>query len=367
MEANGAWMRRWSMSPRAAFCVEEKRSPLYVPCLAAENAWLLSLTFLLLLSIPLYRRCRRTSSYGQPSYAFTAIRLTPTTFMLTEYDDIFDEHPQIFVKVVSSANTVLIIDSGCGGKSARPAKTTSLRTFIEKAKLDCNGGVALNEGGRMDYVVVATHCHYDHILGIEQFTDSPILVSGHDASFISPKNLPAHSLCQTLGLKTPQFKATLVSHAYQIRSVEDVPLNVQVLHTPGHTPDEVALYDYSERMLYVGDTVYEVETIIFPSEGSIVQWMDSMQYLIAFVREQSGQTPVQLNAGHRTYSRPAMDVLIAARTFIEDVIAGREQVKDRMRRRGEENIRYEQGEGRFALLCPERLVLEARDSGVAYR
>ena len=62
-----------------------------------------------------------------------------------------------------------------------------------------------------------------------------------------------------------------------------VPLGVVVLHTPGHTPDELALWDESETMLYVGDTLYEWAHIIFPSEGSIVQWLQTVDGLIALV------------------------------------------------------------------------------------
>lgn len=54
-------------------------------------------------------------------------------------------------------------DTGCGGVTVDPVEITSLRKYIEEVKLDCNGGAALNEGKRMEYVVIATHCHYDHI------------------------------------------------------------------------------------------------------------------------------------------------------------------------------------------------------------
>jgi glyoxylase-like metal-dependent hydrolase (beta-lactamase superfamily II) len=82
----------------------------------------------------------------------------------SEYNDIYDEHPQIFVKLFPLVQTILVIDTGCGGATGdRDTEITSLRKYIEEVELDCNGGKPLNEGGRMEYVVVATHCHYDHI------------------------------------------------------------------------------------------------------------------------------------------------------------------------------------------------------------
>ncbi|KAJ6494779.1 Metallo-hydrolase/oxidoreductase [Mycena vitilis] len=279
---------------------------------------------------------------------------------MSEYNDIYGEHPQIFVKLCLSAKTVLIIDTGCGGATVDPnIEITSLRRYIEEVKLDCNGGKALN-AAKMEYVVIATHCHYDHILGMEQFSDSCILASGHDPTFVSPFNLPTHSLCESLGIPTPSYKPLLVPHQYVVQSRTLVPLGISILHTPGHTPDECALYDRGEKMLYVGDSLYEEETIIFPTEGSINSWLSSIRYLIAFVETENETGHVQINSGHRTVCRPALEVLNAANEFMEDVIAGREPVRGRECRRGEENVSYTQNGGRFALRCPERLVLEAR-------
>jgi len=137
-----------------------------------------------------------------------------------------------------------------------------------------------------------------------------------------------------------------------------------VIHTPGHTPDELALYDAEERMLYVGDSLYEHEEIIFPKEGSVVTWFASVNNLILFVQSQSGskggEGDILLNAGHCTVARPALEVLVAVRQFMRDVIERKEVVKKRLVVRGERNVVYRQEDGRFSLRCPERLVEEAR-------
>jgi glyoxylase-like metal-dependent hydrolase (beta-lactamase superfamily II) len=96
--------------------------------------------------------------------AFQATRLTSSTFLIKEYNDIYSEHPHIYAKLVSSANTMLIIDTGCGGASNDPDITIkSLKEFIETVKVEDNNGLPLNEGGSMKYIVALTHCHYDHI------------------------------------------------------------------------------------------------------------------------------------------------------------------------------------------------------------
>lgn len=99
-----------------------------------------------------------------PKPAFHASRLTNTTFLVKEYNDIYSEHPHIYAKVVPEANTILLIDTGCGGASTdNEIVIKSLKEFIEVVQVDDNNGKPLNKGGRMGYVVALTHCHYDHI------------------------------------------------------------------------------------------------------------------------------------------------------------------------------------------------------------
>lgn len=122
------------------------------------------------------------TSRRERTSAFRANRLTSSTFLIVETDDIFSEHPYIYVKLVPSANTILIVDTGCGGASTKNVDITSLREFIETVPFDGNGGRPLNDGGRMGYVVALTHCHYDHIREIDTSciackTDSNILWS----------------------------------------------------------------------------------------------------------------------------------------------------------------------------------------------
>jgi glyoxylase-like metal-dependent hydrolase (beta-lactamase superfamily II) len=200
-------------------------------------------------------------------------------------------------------------------------------------------------------------------------TNSPntiILASAHDPNFLARDVLPTHSLCNALGIKTPQYTPILVPHQHPIISCGPgaISLGVTIFHTPGHTPDEIALYDHAEMMLYVGDSLYEYEPIIFPSEGSIVTWLKSMDFLSWLVETMNSAASdgckVQMNSGHHTVLQPALEILLAAKAFMKDVVNGKEKVKERRRIRGEEIVMYEQSGGRFSLRCPERLILEMR-------
>ena len=110
------------------------------------------------------RRTRPPRPVGAPKSAFAARRLTPSTFLIVEVDDIFGEEPFIYAKLVPAARTVLLLDTGCGGRTRTPdAEFTRLRDFVERAPVEDNGGRPLNPGGAMGYAVVLSHCHYDHI------------------------------------------------------------------------------------------------------------------------------------------------------------------------------------------------------------
>ncbi|TCD60478.1 hypothetical protein EIP91_010026 [Steccherinum ochraceum] len=211
-------------------------------------------------------------------------------------------HPYIYVKILDESS-ILIIDTGCGGKTDRPEiNLKSLREFIETVAVADNGGKALNEGGRRGYIVVLTHCHFDHILGVEQFAaDSQILVSGYAPKFNSSPELAEHSLCSDMGIELPKYSPTYVADGYTIRSLQG---NIHVLHTPGHTPDELALWDEGEHMLYVGDTLYEWVPIIFPREGSIVDWFKSVDALLALVWSSRLTTRRSVQAMSLLLSRP---------------------------------------------------------------
>ncbi|KAH7873801.1 uncharacterized protein C8R40DRAFT_1149157, partial [Lentinula edodes] len=339
-------------------------------------------------------------SQDKDSSAFTATRLTSNTFLIKEYNDIYSEHPHIYAIIFPStsnlsnisntsessskvghnmAGTIILIDTGCGGASNDPeVRVTNVREFIETVDVPENGGRPLNgldnqsglEGGkRMGYIVVLTHCHYDHI---RNSSDSPILASSHSPEFLS--DIPEHSLCAFLNISTPEYTPTLVPHGHTISNLilsNKISSHVTVLHTPGHTPDSLTIYDSTScpPMLYVGDSLYEYEPIIFPKEGSIVDWFSSIEALIGFVRMKEREL-VLLNAGHVTCLKPALEILQAVKRFMEDVVSGREPVRRRWVKRGEETVEYRQsrqegteanttpvGASRFSLICPERLIL----------
>lgn len=205
--------------------------------------------------------------------------------------------------------------------------------------------------------LLVQQCDFDHTVGVRDFTrDSPVYASGYAPEFFSRENLPEHSLCYYLGIPTPRYNPTPVRHQ---GTIHEASHRLKFLHTPGHTPDELAIWDESENRLFVGDTLYEWAPIIFPKEGSITLWLQSVDWLIKLVQSYPG---AKICCGHTTADQPAVDVLQGGQRFILDVLSRKEEVRKRFEKGGELCVQYIQEGMRFSLICPERLVREAREA-----
>ncbi|KAL9075514.1 MAG: hypothetical protein Q9161_001586 [Pseudevernia consocians] len=311
---------------------------------------------------------------GNPSVLeyFTCSRLNPTTFVIQENDK-YEEHPFIYVKIYNNPCLVVISDTGCGGGDTGREHHHNLKDYIETFPAPANNGKPLNppKAGRA-YLIICTHCHYDHILGLEHFqtASTTILASSFDRSFIE-EDLPVHSLCKFIDVPTPKYTVSCWADHLKKLLFNEESLGLQILHTPGHTPDELAWYDEHERCLYVGDSFYErvakdnsyEQPILFSKEGNWVHYMQSLEKLLQFVEEkneESDKAPVRIGSGHVTSSVDGVEILLVVRQLFWDIIARKVPIVHSKEQRGEEFVLWKAaGEPRFSVAAPKRLALEA--------
>ncbi len=102
--------------------------------------------------------------------------------------------------------------------------------------------------------VVATHAHEEHVGNLNwlsEFTGAPVYVSEMTARFLTPfKKLPwvrATIIGQPPNLKQPYHRLG--------ETVETESGYLQVIATPGHCDDHIALYDPKEKVLLAGDAL----------------------------------------------------------------------------------------------------------------
>lgn len=174
--------------------------------------------------------------------SLVARKVNASTFLLVE-DDAYSEQPYIYVKVYP--NHLLITDSGCNKPRSKGVTVSHLRRYLEFYPPPLNDHQCLNPNGQKGYIVVCSHCHYDHILGIPQFLSAnrTIIASDADKSFLL-NDFPKHSLCKYIDVPTPQYTISHWASHMAYLNLSGIPFRVQFLHIPGHTPDSLAWYDH---------------------------------------------------------------------------------------------------------------------------
>jgi glyoxylase-like metal-dependent hydrolase (beta-lactamase superfamily II) len=336
-----------------------------------------------------------TASTSSPTTSFLSKRINKSTFLVIE-DDVYGEQPYIYVKIYP--DYILVTDTGCNSPR-NPCLIASLRTYLETSKLQVNEGQALNPNGEKKYVIICSHCHYDHILGLPSFASAnpTVIASGFDRDFLL-NDLPTHSLCRFVNVATPKYHISHWAAHMEYFAVEGVPLRIQFLHVPGHTPDSLAWYDLDEQHLYVGDTFYERRrevsiphlpeglgdapdpplsqgAIIFPSEGgNWIQYMSSLSLLLDFVLFQNSELKahhissdiipprVRVGCGHLTHSADAEEMIREVKALFERIITGKVPVTGSTHSRDAiYDFWLESEDARYSVKAPRRIVEKARE------
>ena len=92
---------------------------------------------------------------------------------------------------------------------------------------------------------------------------------------------------------------------------------LQVISTPGHSPDSISLLDEQQRLLFVGDAFYQGPILLYRPETDLQDYMNSLETLAKV------STKVDLILpGHNTPNVEPQLLLKAARAM-RDVLAGK--------------------------------------------
>ncbi|RYP62584.1 hypothetical protein DL769_007254 [Monosporascus sp. CRB-8-3] len=286
------------------------------------------------------------------STCFSCKRLNDSTFQIVE-DDKWDEIPIIYVKLYDTV--LVLIDTGCGGAAKDDtAALTSLRKFLETYPVPDNNDTALNPGSEKGYLVICSHCHFDHIGGIAQFLDTPkcaLWASSYDRAFVEGDGvLPMHSLCQYFGLNTPKYKVTVWAEDGQnvTYGPDNTDLALIIYHTPGHTPDELAVWDPRERVLFVGDTMYEWSHIVWPLEGNLLLYSQTMGKLKDLVRSWNHEI-------RSTNDADGEQLLDDVDLFLYHVAEGIVEENPQGTFRDEQLVSYNREDGKINFIGPKKL------------
>ncbi len=98
--------------------------------------------------------------------------------------------------------------------------------------------------------IILTHCHYDHSGGAAQVAEAfgaKIAIHRDDAPLL---NNPRGSASELFGVRAPSIIPDI------LLSGSETFGELEVIHTPGHTPGGICLYSSRQKVLFSGDTVF---------------------------------------------------------------------------------------------------------------
>eukprot|EP01062_Namystynia_karyoxenos_P035246 TRINITY_DN25846_c0_g1_i1.p1 TRINITY_DN25846_c0_g1~~TRINITY_DN25846_c0_g1_i1.p1 ORF type:complete len:393 (+),score=108.50 TRINITY_DN25846_c0_g1_i1:70-1179(+) len=219
-------------------------------------------------------------------------------------DDQWKEYP--FMYLLVGPQRIVVVDTG--------APVGSAMTF--KAFVDAH----LNPR-KLPYYVVCTHVHFDHTGGAHAFSDAGCPVAMCGASRVFSENWEINSLANGR-----QFTAPKISH--WLADSDAIPVDdsspdhcLDVIHTPGHTPDSICLYSRKYKRLFVADVLYPFTAVNVDGLGSnVADYVRSLVKLRDFVARVGGAPAGGAPPAAAPTPQPAAQQLPAqCRQFLETV------------------------------------------------
>jgi glyoxylase-like metal-dependent hydrolase (beta-lactamase superfamily II) len=120
--------------------------------------------------------------------------------------------------------------------------------------------------------IVLTHCHMDHVGSVHELkglTNAKVAIHQDDAPYLTgEKSQPSPKGAVGIAFKafSPFLKSKPIQQDVLLKDGDKVG-RMTVIHTPGHTPGSIALYDSEQKLIFVGDTLrYQNGKVTGPPE-----------------------------------------------------------------------------------------------------
>ncbi len=126
--------------------------------------------------------------------------------------------------------------------------------IVDPGERDESIDAFIDSSGLKVVAMVNTHCHFDHVGGNGYYREKynvPLAIGYYDANCLKRTHLEA----KIFGIEIEQ------SPEPDILLNDGDTLSVgfskfKVIHTPGHTPGSICLYEPTEKILFSGDTLF---------------------------------------------------------------------------------------------------------------
>ena len=150
---------------------------------------------------------------------------------------------------------------------------------------DCFGSLTKAieaDGFKIDDIglIINTHSHSDHCEANEsiiQKSKAKVTISQEEEEF---RQTLGKKMCSMFGVKPPQFTPFFYLREGNLNLGASDKIELQILHTPGHSPGSICLYWPDNKLLITGDVVFygSIGRTDFPG-GSIIELKKSIDKL----------------------------------------------------------------------------------------
>ena len=113
------------------------------------------------------------------------------------------------------------------------------------------------EMGLKPMMILLTHGHFDHILGIldlQLIFKIPVAMGKEDAFLVDRAQETAEYYLKRK-IKAPKIKS-LNSGVKNIKNIKLGDETIKIIKTPGHTPGGACFYAQKSRLIFTGDTIF---------------------------------------------------------------------------------------------------------------
>ncbi|MCE5214623.1 MAG: MBL fold metallo-hydrolase [Methanobacterium sp.] len=163
--------------------------------------------------------------------------------------------------LVVNNDEIMLIDTGLPGNSSKIIKY--VETILKQSPHDIK-------------TIIITHNHFDHVGSlskIKEITGAKVAIHSADADYIRGKEKHVGGAFMNVIIK-------LLKALYGTKPVEpeillkdgDLIGGYQVIHTPGHSPGSICLYNPENKVIFVGDNLqYTKGKLQSPGERLILE------------------------------------------------------------------------------------------------
>ena len=199
---------------------------------------------------------------------FTIEKVDNKTYVISEYKHWEQMHSYLLI-----GNThALLIDTGLG--------IGIIKHEVEKLT-------------KLPIKVVSTHVHWDHIGGHKHFSD--IYVHEDDLRWLEEDlPIPLEFIKKDVIKDVKELPKDFSIDDYQVftgkpsgilkdNDIIDIgKRRIKIVHTPGHAPGHICLYDLDNNYLFTGDLIYKGTLYAFYPSTDPLKFKESVEKIMSF-------------------------------------------------------------------------------------